>query len=375
MSTPAAATGASPLARTERAFRLDFASPCFLGNAEQSAQWRTPPLKALLRQWWRIRYWNRLSDGAPEKNLAGMLVAEGKIFGRAADEKEGASARSQVRLRLDSWSAGELSKIPDGQRVKHDEVEKMNPRVPCNVYLAYGPISRSGEGHSQAIGPADASGGPVRLCLSWPRACDGEMNETLMLIQWFGCVGGRSRNGWGSMHLAPADSGPGWPPLTAAAVKPYLRELGACLRLDWPHAVGCDQIGPLVWRAEGFSDWNSAMEFLAEVKIAFRTKLEIGRNDGRAHQRHLLGYPITNHPVKLEVGPRGERWERLAGQIRFKLERKEAGGLSALVFHLPCGLPKALPAHAELSDLKNQAEVWAEVHAALDAETRLKRLP
>jgi len=41
-----------------RTFRLQmhFTTPAFMGNAEQNAQWRTPPIKALLRQWWRVAY-------------------------------------------------------------------------------------------------------------------------------------------------------------------------------------------------------------------------------------------------------------------------------------------------------------------------------
>ena len=40
----------------ERKFTLQFCTPAFLGNAEQSGQWRTPPFKAQLRQWWRVAY-------------------------------------------------------------------------------------------------------------------------------------------------------------------------------------------------------------------------------------------------------------------------------------------------------------------------------
>ena len=35
-------------------YTLSFNTPAFLGNAEQQAQWRTPPIKALIRQWWRV---------------------------------------------------------------------------------------------------------------------------------------------------------------------------------------------------------------------------------------------------------------------------------------------------------------------------------
>jgi hypothetical protein len=36
------------------AYILTFLTPAFLGAAEQSGRWRTPPVKALLRQWWRV---------------------------------------------------------------------------------------------------------------------------------------------------------------------------------------------------------------------------------------------------------------------------------------------------------------------------------
>ena len=34
-------------------YQLRFQTPAFLGNAQQQGQWRTPPIKALLRQWWQ----------------------------------------------------------------------------------------------------------------------------------------------------------------------------------------------------------------------------------------------------------------------------------------------------------------------------------
>ena len=38
----------------ELTYQVSFNTPAFLGNAEQQAQWRTPPFKAMLRQWWRV---------------------------------------------------------------------------------------------------------------------------------------------------------------------------------------------------------------------------------------------------------------------------------------------------------------------------------
>jgi hypothetical protein len=39
---------------TTLTYRVSFTTPAFLGDAEQNGQWRTPPFKALLRQWWRV---------------------------------------------------------------------------------------------------------------------------------------------------------------------------------------------------------------------------------------------------------------------------------------------------------------------------------
>ena len=33
---------------------VHFNTPAFLGGADQSSEWRTPPFKNLLREWWRV---------------------------------------------------------------------------------------------------------------------------------------------------------------------------------------------------------------------------------------------------------------------------------------------------------------------------------
>lgn len=54
-------------------WHIGFATPAFLGNAGQQAQWRTPPIKALLRQWWRVLEWNR-----KQHNLESLRRQEGE---------------------------------------------------------------------------------------------------------------------------------------------------------------------------------------------------------------------------------------------------------------------------------------------------------
>ena len=77
-------------------YELTFLTPAFLGNAEQSGQWRTPPFKALIRQWWRMVF--AAGEQAGGELVREMREAERALFGSAAD---GESQKSLLRLRLD----------------------------------------------------------------------------------------------------------------------------------------------------------------------------------------------------------------------------------------------------------------------------------
>src|SRR5690606_24563642 len=64
----------------ELKYQVRFLTPAFLGNAEQSGQWRTPPFKALLRQWWRVAY---AASGGFNVDVLKMRQEEGLLFGNA----------------------------------------------------------------------------------------------------------------------------------------------------------------------------------------------------------------------------------------------------------------------------------------------------
>ena len=78
-----AASGPSNQGREmiKNTYRLQLASPAFLGDADQRGAWRTPPLKALIREWWRIAV-------APELgyDVSTLKVREKYLFGTAADD-------------------------------------------------------------------------------------------------------------------------------------------------------------------------------------------------------------------------------------------------------------------------------------------------
>src|SRR5207253_6755334 len=90
-------------------YTVRFLCPAFLGNAEQNGQWRTPPFKALLRQWWRVAY---AASRNHSVDIEEMRRTEGMLFGNAwlSHQENGRTKadhrKSRVRIRLDSWQEG-----------------------------------------------------------------------------------------------------------------------------------------------------------------------------------------------------------------------------------------------------------------------------
>lgn len=349
----------------ELSYQISFNTPAFLGNALQQAQWRTPPIKALIRQWWRM-------VKAPElgRDVAALRRAEAQLFGSAADDGPSGSQQSKLRLRLDKWDEGTLRIWPkDEPREFHSEVGRP---VGSELYLGYGPLDYDKLSKQAKLGTAKSSGVQrtaiadkigAGLKLRLPASDATDVEAALQLAHWFGSMGSRSRNAWGSLQLERRD-GPALAGLTADALTPYLRTLRACLALDWPHAIGSDEQGPLVWLTPERASWREVMKDLARTKIALRTQAAPfpDEREGALRPRHLMGYPVTNHAVNL---PEWGRNGRLPNQLRFKLQRAAAGKLRGVIVHLPCGLPPHLAKGAR-GQIPNELELWQAVHRVLD---------
>jgi len=341
-------------------YTLRFLTPAFLGNATQDAQWRTPPIKHLLREWWRVAY------AAEHKflvNVAEMRHEEGMLFGHAwldddTFERNGktiktAARKSALRMRLSSWADGKLKAWPASDTaVTHPEVQRP---VGAQLYLGYGPL-KFAKGTALKSNAAIQSGESATLSLAvsddhWPR-----IEHALFLMSRYGTLGGRSRNGWGSFSLAPLGNTP-----TLAGAAP-LRNWRECFDHDWPHVIGQDDGGPLIWQTAPHDDWVSLMKTLAIIKIGLRTQFifNTGKNAASAEDRHWLSYPVTNHSVT----PWGNK-VRLPNSLRFKVRpapddpRKVVG----VIFHVPC-----LPPASFLPDRQAIKEVWKKVHDFLDGD-------
>lgn len=348
-----------------RAYTLRFTSPAFLGNADQDGQWRTPPIKALLRQWWRVAF---VADQRGAVDVAAMRAAEGRLFGVAAD-REGDSRKSQVRIRLNRWDKGRLTSWAgqDSERVTHPEVKSP---VGAQLYLGYGPLTFDRDSRQTALKAKAAiqAGEDGTLGLAFPSGPESARLDTaLWLMQQYGTLGGRSRNGWGSFSLTSADGQT--PALDAGLDARLTAPWRDALLLDWPHAIGTSDGVPLIWQTEALADWKAVMRRLAQLKIDLRTQFKFPQVQPPHPQpldRHWLSYPITKHATQA-----WDRNARLPNSLRFKVRADAGGKLRGLIFHVPCKPPPQFKPNPSAIEA-----VWRQVHQHLDhADRKLTRMP
>jgi len=345
-----------------QSFQIQFHTPAFLGDADQSGRWRTPPFKAQLRQWWRVAY-------AAEKrfavNVGEMRDIEGRLFGHAWLESDEfmrdskpvktSARKSEVRIRLNRWDEGQLKSWQSASKVKHDEVGV----VDSHLYLGYGPVllPRGSREPTLKANAAIQANEQAVFAIAFPDQHAATLGYALHLMSELGAVGGRSRNGWGSYSLQPLKG----ESLLNHAIP--TQTLENCLSLDWPHAIGADHQGALIWQTQACKDWATLMSTLADIKIKMRTqaafKFPNAKSDGQVHDRHWLSYPITSHGVK--------DWQsknlRLPNQLRFKVRPKDDGELVGVIFHMPHLPPADFKPKPEAKDL---LRIWQKVHSHLD---------
>ena len=351
-----------------RQFHIQFHTPAFLGDATQSGRWRTPPFKAQLRQWWRVAYAAQQQFAV---NVREMRDIEGRLFGHAWLEDDSfvrdgkrvdtSARKSEVRIRLNKWAEGQLKSWDrlEAPTVHHPEAEKVRYQVGPHAYLGYGPLDgRGGTKLQDKQGKPNAAiqtNEAAEIAIAFPDEQAQNLEHALQLMNLYGTVGGRSRNGWGSYSLTRLDGEP--MPVNATPIQ----ALAKCLSTDWPHALGSDSQGALIWQTQGHPDWAGLMRTLAEIKIALRTQAALkfphAQPDGQVHDRHWLSYPITRHDVN--------DWKRknlrLPNQLRFKVRHTADGKLVGLIFHMPHKPPVDFdPRPAELM------RIWGLVHKHLD---------
>jgi CRISPR-associated protein Cmr1 len=340
----------------ERFFEMKFLTPAFLGDAEQKGVWRTPPIKALLRQWWRVAY--AAQHDFRSHIESDMRREEGKLFGHAwlEDDRDAkgdkvTARRSFVRLRLERWDEGKLKRYEPFGNIFHPEVHR---NIDAGLYLGYGPVTlpRGANTPQFKANAAIQATEFAQLRLAYPEDRAQLLQQALWLMDRFGTLGGRGRNGWGSFSLTEKN------PVGTLLVP--LRDWRECLDRDWPHAIGKDEQGALIWQTAPQTDWKKVMLELAKLKLGLRTQFSFtsGKNAPRPEERHWLSYPVTNHSVAAWGGN-----FRLPNSLRFKVRSLENDQLVGTLFHVPC-LPLA-----QLHPGTQQIETaWQKVHRFLDTQ-------
>jgi CRISPR-associated protein Cmr1 len=339
-------------------YDVRFTTPAFLGNAEQAGQWRTPPFKALLRQWWRVAY---SGERGFQIDQLEMRREEGLLFGNAwlSHQEHGRSVndhcRSLVRLRLEHWNSGHMLAWEAATKVRHPEVPVA---VGSDLYLGYGPLvlPRGGKDPELKVKPAIGPGESMRLSIAVPDESVKLITDAVRLIDRYGAVGGRSRNGWGSLSFVPISDTPALEGSTPA------RTWLDAMNWDWPHALGTDDRGGLVWQTAAFDHWGGVLRELAAIKVGLRTQFTFSTGNNTSHPefRHWLSYPVTKHAVA------GWRNARLPNSLRFKVRPDDADPtkLRGVIFHVPC-----LPPQGFHPDRPVIVETWRRVHGLLDELT------
>ncbi len=327
-------------------YTVRFLTPAFVGNAEQAGQWRTPPFKALLRQWWRMAVAHTLNF-----NVEQLRLKEGSLFGRAAEAKKNGDdyGRSKVRLRLDTWESGRLNQAPSFGAVTLGASANGGGRVAAALYLGYGPVLFKG-GVTLKKSPAIEAGAKAKLALAFP---EGQyIEDALALMNAYGTVGGRSRNGWGSFQLMGDHVG----------TRVHQRTWTEAMELDWPHALGRDQRGPLEWESQPLARWEDALRLLAQTRLDMRRSVRY---------RWMLAYPLTGFNDAIGWGAD----VRVPHSIRFKV-RARGEQYVAAIFHIPCRpaeeLWNRLPRDKQRLD--EFVDCFGSVHRFLDKHSQFHRV-
>jgi CRISPR-associated protein Cmr1 len=327
-------------------YEVRFTTPAFLGNAAQDAQWRTPPFKALLRQWWRVAY---AAEHGFRVDMRSMRHEEGVLFGHAWLEddldSEGeriAARKSSVRIRLqpvgtasgEAWTRGTQEGVAP---LSTDQ---------ATSYAWFGLIRRGAGLRDRTAIKATGTEAARSLHIAVAESHDAAVREALDLVDAFGVVGSRSRGGWGSVRLAGAAT------LDIGRVTRFSRDWTACLDDDWAMSLARDE-RPWIWQGtRTYLQWHEAMRDIALERRRVREAL---KSIGGANLRSALGFAGKG---------------RMPSPLRWKVVTDQSGQLRVRAFAMPHRLPAQSGASLREAEL---TRAWASVCASLDDSKLLVR--
>ena len=309
-------------------------TPMFLGGADQNAELRAASFKGLLRYWWRI------ASGFRFHSAADLYSEEARLFG-SSDEGCGKS-----RITVEVVPGDNLARSKNGfnnpGNINHSEVR--GSRVnPLNYLAGMGLIHfRRGVLHSYF----QPSGHFNLVITAQPKGVEA----LLPLFKAFAAAGGRSRNGWGSLDVSFEKGLFNASAVLPAVIKPF----DEAFEFDYPHCLGKDSKGLLLWKTRSVTQsWEDCLRDLANIYV--KTRLCLNLSPQGRQERHLLGYPVTNHKV--------EKWNRHASALRLLVRKTESGSYRGYILHVPHLFSRKMWPESKVQQQKN---IWRKVHSQLD---------
>lgn len=289
----------------KREYTLELVTPAFLGGYDQSAEWRTAGIKALIRQWWRVVYVAEHGVNVAEHgvnvvghgvNVAEMRKVEGERFGVAAGPKDSRKAAVQIRF----------TEEPKPQKANVSGIQ--GDQAQSLQYLGFGPFVQPNRPTSRT---ALSAGSKVKLVILLQGSTDAEcqklcneIDQTMFLLHQFGTIGSRASNGWGSLFITGD--------LRQQDIQKYGRDIKQCLSEDWKAAIAKDDQGLMIWQTKECTTANDAMKLLKHMRKEDQNVLAKGKG-----QRGLINGPFKNqnrwpNQFVLKVVKSGEKFR---GQV------------------------------------------------------------
>lgn len=339
-------------------------TPLFLGGANQRAEWRAEPFKALLRYWWRLTQ-------RPGKESNYLRQEEARLFGSAGEE-EGESGQSLVRVQVNSSSIPMAEDLRSSLIIGHPEVKSQDPRrhqqVEALLYLANMGLLEP----TCKVKPPRSyfpPGSDFTLNFDCSQGERNELEKALALVQAFGALGSRCRNGWGSFRITSGGLGKDQ---ALGLLHEFTHPWQEGFSQDYPTCLGKDEKGLLLWKTrEPRKSWEEAMMDLAKAYVGVRAQTVngIGPLDANGKtepsERHLLGFPLTNHPAEGRTRQGWGKEGRHASPLRFVV-RGCPQVFVGFVLHVPHRFSDKMTEGIAALQMDRQMAVWEKVHRKLD---------
>lgn len=174
-------------------FECEVITPMFLGNANpREAELRPPSIKGAMRFWWRAM------NG--HLSIEDLRTREGEIFGSSA----GTGTKSSFLLTVDNPDGGitnvELPEHRNIPTVFFRNGREIKANLDSITFFAYGKDKSTSEDGKVAKYISVGTKFKVNL-ISYIKESILEAANNFRVLSYFGALGGKSRNGFGSFRI------------------------------------------------------------------------------------------------------------------------------------------------------------------------------